>query len=85
MCRKPVLHEISSGASSDLQRATELARRMTCEYGMSDVLGAVTFGHRQEQVFLGRDIGRQNDYSEKVAAQIDGEIRRFIDEAYEAR
>ena len=78
-----VLHEISSGASSDLQRATELARRMTCEYGMSDVLGAVTFGHRQEQVFLGRDIGRQNDYSEKVAAQIDGEIRRFIDEAYE--
>ena len=78
-----VLHEISSGASSDLQRATELARRMTCEYGMSEVLGAVTFGHRQEQVFLGRDIGRQNDYSEKVAAQIDGEIRRFIDEAYE--
>ena len=43
----------------------------------------MTFGHRQEQVFLGRDIGRQNDYSEKVAAQIDGEIRRFIDEAYE--
>ena len=78
-----VLHEISSGASSDLKRATEQARRMTCEYGMSDVLGAVTFGHRQEQVFLGRDIGRQNDYSEKVAAQIDGEIRRFIDEAYE--
>ena len=78
-----VLHEISSGASNDLQRATELARQMTCEYGMSEVLGAVTFGHRQEQVFLGRDIGRQNDYSEKVAAQIDSEIRRFIDEAYE--
>lgn len=78
-----VLHEISSGASNDLQRATELARQMTCEYGMSEVLGAVTFGHRQEQVFLGRDIGRQNDYSEKVAAQIDSEIRHFIDEAYE--
>lgn len=78
-----VLHEISSGASNDLQRATELARQMTCEYGMSDVLGAVTFGHRQEQVFLGRDIGRENNYSEKVAAQIDSEIRRFIDEAYE--
>ena len=77
-----VLKEISSGASSDLQRATELARKMVCEYGMSEKLGAVTFGHRQEQVFLGRDIGRENEYSEKVAAQIDEEIRKFIDEAY---
>ena len=78
-----VLHEISSGASNDLQRATELARQMTCEYGMSERLGAVTFGHRQQQVFLGRDIGNENMYSEKIAAEIDGEIRRFIDEAYE--
>lgn len=78
-----VLKEISSGASNDLQRATELARKMICEYGMSDVLGAVTFGHRQEQVFLGRDIGKENNYSEKVASQIDSEIRKFIDEAYE--
>jgi len=78
-----VLKEISSGASNDLQRATELARKMICEYGMSDVLGAVTFGHRQEQVFLGRDIGKENEYSEKIAAQIDSEIRKFIDEAYE--
>jgi cell division protease FtsH len=78
-----VLHEISSGASSDLQRATELARQMTCEYGMSEVLGAVTFGHQEQQVFLGRDLGRQHNYSEKVAAEIDSEIRRFIDEAYE--
>jgi cell division protease FtsH len=77
-----VLKEISSGASSDLQRATELARKMVCEYGMSETLGAVTFGHRQEQVFLGRDIGRENEYSEMVAAQIDEEIRKFIDEAY---
>ena len=76
-----VLHEISSGASNDLQRATELARQMTCEYGMSERLGAVTFGHRQQQVFLGRDIGHENMYSEKIAAEIDGEIRRFIDEA----
>ncbi len=78
-----VLKEISSGASNDLQRATELARKMICEYGMSDVLGAVTFGHRQEQVFLGRDIGKENNYSEKIASQIDSEIRKFIDEAYE--
>ena len=77
-----VLKEISSGASSDLQRATEIARKMVCEYGMSKTLGAVTFGHRQEQVFLGRDIGRENEYSEEVAAQIDEEIRKFIDEAY---
>jgi cell division protease FtsH len=78
-----VLKEISSGASNDLQRATELARKMICEYGMSDVLGAVTFGHRSEQVFLGRDIGKENNYSEKIASQIDSEIRKFIDEAYE--
>lgn len=77
-----VLNEISSGASNDLQRATSLARQMICEYGMSDKLGAVTFGHRQDQVFLGRDIGRDKDYSEEVAAQIDSEIRKFIDEAY---
>jgi cell division protease FtsH len=78
-----VLHEISSGASNDLQRATELARDMTCEYGMSEVLGAVTFGHRNKQVFLGRDMGQQNQVSEEVAATVDREIRRFIDEAYE--
>ena len=78
-----VLNEISSGASNDLQRATSLARQMICEYGMSERLGAVTFGHRQDQVFLGRDIGRDKDYSEEVAAQIDSEIRQFIDEAYQ--
>ena len=78
-----VLNEISSGASNDLQRATSLARQMICESGMSEKLGAVTFGHRQDQVFLGRDIGRDKDYSEEVAAQIDSEIRQFIDEAYQ--
>ena len=66
-----VLKEISSGASNDLQRATQLARQMICEYGMSDNIGPVTFGHRQDQVFLGRDIARDKDYSEEVAAEID--------------
>ena len=78
-----VLKEISSGASNDLQRATSLARQMICEYGMSPELGPMTFGHRQDQVFLGRDIGRDKDYSEEVAAEIDKEIRKFIDEAYQ--
>lgn len=78
-----VLKEISSGASNDLQRATSLARQMICEYGMSGELGPMTFGHRQDQVFLGRDIGRDKDYSEEVAAKIDKEIRKFIDEAYQ--
>lgn len=78
-----VLKEFSSGASNDLQRATSLARQMICEYGMSPELGPMTFGHRQDQVFLGRDIGRDKDYSEEVAAKIDKEIRKFIDEAYQ--
>ena len=78
-----VLKEISSGASNDLQRATSLARQMICEYGMSPELGPMTLGHRQDQVFLGRDIGRDKDYSEEVAAKIDKEIRKFIDEAYQ--
>lgn len=78
-----VLKEISSGASNDLQRATSLARQMICEYGMSPELGPMTFGHRQDQVFLGRDIGRDKDYSEEAAAKIDKEIRKFIDEAYQ--
>ena len=77
-----VLKEISSGASNDLQRATSLARQMICEYGMSNELGPMTFGHKQDQVFLGRDIGRDKDYSEEVAAKIDKETRKFIDEAY---
>ena len=78
-----VLKEISSGASNDLQRATSLARQMICEYGMSGELGPMTFGHRQDQVFLGRDIARDKDYSEEIAAKIDKEIRKFIDEAYQ--
>lgn len=79
-----VLKEISSGASNDLQRATQLARQMICEYGMSENIGPVTFGHRQNQVFLGRDIARDKDYSEEVAAEIDKEVRSFMEDAYAA-
>ena len=77
-----VLKEISTGAQNDLERCTALARKMICEYGMSEKLGPMTFGRRQDQVFLGRDIGRDKDYSEEVAHSIDTEVRSFIEEAY---
>lgn len=77
-----VLGEISTGAQNDLERATELVRKMITEYGMSEALGPITFGRRQEQVFLGRDIARDRNYSEEVAYSIDKETRRLIEEAY---
>ena len=79
-----VLKDISSGASNDLERATALARQMICQYGMSEKIGPVTFGHHQSQVFLGRDIAREKDYSEEVAAEIDKEVRLFMENAYSA-
>lgn len=77
-----VLDEISTGAQNDLERATGLVRKMICEYGMSEKLGPMTFGRKQSQVFLGRDLGNDKDYSEEVAFAIDTEMRVFIDEAY---
>jgi len=78
-----VLKEISTGAQNDLERVTSLARKMVTEYGMSENLGPITFGHRQEQqVFLGRDISRDRNYGEEVASAIDKEVRRMIDGAY---
>jgi len=77
-----VLDEISTGAQNDLERATSLARKMICEFGMSDALGPISFGHRDEQVFLGRDLGRDRNYSEEVAYAIDQEVRRMIEDAY---
>jgi len=78
-----VLHEISTGASNDLERATGIVRKMITELGMSEELGPVTFGHKEEQVFLGRDIARDRNYSESVAQAIDNEVRRIIDEGYQ--
>ena len=77
-----VLNEISTGAQNDLERATALVRKMITEYGMSEALGPITFGRRQEQVFLGRDIAHDRNYSEEVAYAIDKETRRLIEEAY---
>lgn len=79
---KLVLNDISTGATSDIERATGLARKMVTEYGMSDKLGPMTFGGSHEEVFLGRDFTRNRNYSEEVAAQIDGEIRSIIEDAY---
>lgn len=78
------LGEISTGARNDLERATRMVRKMVTEYGMSDNLGYLTFGHgHEEQVFLGRDISRDKNYSEEIAAEIDKEIRRIMDESFE--
>jgi len=76
-----VLQEISTGASNDLERATGIVRKMITELGMSE-LGPLTFGHKEEQVFLGRDISRDRSYSDAVAYEIDTEARRIIDECY---
>ncbi len=77
-----VLQEISTGASNDLERATGIVRKMITELGMSEALGPITFGHKEEQVFLGRDISRDRSYSDAVAYEIDKEARRIIDECY---
>lgn len=82
MAEKLILNEISTGAQNDLERATDLTRKMITEYGMSDELGPLTFGRKQEQVFLGRDISRDRNYSEAVAYSIDKEARRIIEDCY---
>ena len=79
---KLVLNEISTGAQNDLERATALVRQMIMEYGMSEALGPITLGRKHDQVFLGRDLGRDRDFSEEIAKAIDQEIRRTIDECY---
>lgn len=75
--------DVYSGAANDLELATHLVRRMIMEFGMSDKLGPLTFGRKEGQVFLGRDLGRERDYSEEVAAAIDQEGRAIINECFE--
>ncbi|MCC7242548.1 MAG: AAA family ATPase, partial [Acidobacteria bacterium] len=72
------LGNVTTGAGNDLERATELGRRMVCEWGMSDSLGPLTFGKKEEQIFLGREIAQHQDYSEDTALKIDAEVRRII-------
>jgi cell division protease FtsH len=75
--------DVSTGAGNDLERATDLARKMVCDWGMSDKLGPLTFGKKEEQIFLGREIAQHRDYSEETAERIDEEVRRIIMENYE--
>jgi cell division protease FtsH len=76
-------NEVTTGASTDLEHVTKMARAMVTRYGMSERLGPMIFGQKEELVFLGREIGEQRDYSEAVAQEIDAEVRKIIGEAHE--
>ena len=77
------LHSMTTGAGNDIERASDLARKMVCEFGMS-TLGPITFGRKEEQIFLGREISQHRDFSEETARAIDAEVRRFVDEGYQS-
>jgi cell division protease FtsH len=78
-----VFKQITTGAGNDIERATDLARKMVCEWGMSDELGPLTFGKKDEEIFLGREIATRRDYSEEIALKIDSEVKRLVTENYE--
>jgi cell division protease FtsH len=77
-----VLNHMTTGAGNDIEKATDLARRMVCEWGMSEKLGPMTFGKKEEEIFLGRDFTQKVDYSENTAIEIDAEVRRIIQDSY---
>lgn len=83
VAEKLVLHDISAGASNDIQRATEIARKMVTQYGMSDTLGPIVFGTGHEEVLLGKEFSQTRNYSEKIAAQIDDEVHAIIEKGYQ--
>src|SRR5947208_9840616 len=77
------MDSLTNGAGNDLERATELSRRMVCEWGMSDAMRPLTFGKKEEQIFLGREIAQHQDYSEDTALKIDQEVKRFVTDNYQ--
>jgi cell division protease FtsH len=81
IAEKLIFDEITTGAGNDIERASALARKMVCEWGMSDELGALTYGKKEEQIFLGRDIGQSRDFSEETAKEIDAAVRKLIEKA----
>ncbi|MCX5846508.1 MAG: ATP-dependent zinc metalloprotease FtsH [Deltaproteobacteria bacterium] len=78
-----ILNEFTTGSGNDIERATNLARKMVCEWGMSEEMGPLSYGKKEEQIFLGREIGAHKDYSEKTAQRIDKEITRLVSDSYE--
>jgi cell division protease FtsH len=78
-----VFGDITTGASNDLEKVTEIARNMVQRWGMSEKLGPLVYGKKEELVFLGKELGEQRDYSEAIAQQIDGEVQRIVNEAHE--
>jgi cell division protease FtsH len=78
-----ILNEFTTGSGNDIERATNLARKMVCEWGMSDVMGPLSYGKKEEQIFLGREFAVHKDYSEETAQRIDNEITRLVSESYE--
>ena len=78
-----VFNDITSGASNDLERVTKMARSMITRLGMSEELGPMVYGQKEELIFLGREISEQRDYSEAIAEKIDGEVRKLVNEAYD--
>jgi len=78
-----VFGQITTGAGNDIERATELARKMVCEWGMSERMGPLTFGKREEMIFLGREIAQHQDYSEQTAVEIDREVKQIVMTNYE--
>ena len=78
-----MMDSLTTGAGNDLERATELARKMVCEWGMSDAMGPLTFGKKEEQIFLGREIAQHQDYSEDTALNIDREVKKFVTDNYQ--
>ena len=82
---KLIFGELTTGAGNDIERATELARKMVCEWGMSEKLGPLAYGQKEEEIFLGRQITRHKNYSEETAIAIDDEIKKIVDDVHEAR
>lgn len=83
VAEKLIMGDISTGAKNDIDRASNIAKSMVMEYGMSDEIGTISYGSGHDEVFLGRDLGKSRDFSEEIGAKIDKEIKRFIDEAYD--
>jgi len=78
-----IFKTFTTGAGNDIEQATEMARKMVCEWGMSDRIGPISFGKKDEQIFLGREMSTHKNYSESTAVEIDTEIKRIVDEGYE--